>query len=89
MSELRGPLGLLGTGDPARKLPRRPGLEPAGQTCARDRRRMTHDEVRAVVAMGPSAHHIDASALAARIAGLPAPVDVTVAVDVVAWRRGA
>jgi 23S rRNA (guanine745-N1)-methyltransferase len=38
--------------------------------------------VQALVAMGPSARHLDASALSERIAALPDPVPVTASFDV-------
>ncbi len=43
--------------------------------------------VRAVVGMGPSAHHVDACVLEAGIAGLPETVGVTVAVNVATFGR--
>lgn len=87
LAELRGPLGLLSTADPERKLPSEPLLAPAGTMRVRTRRRMTRDDVHALVAMGPSARHVDGADLADRVAGLPEPLDVSVAVDVVVWRR--
>lgn len=49
--------------------------------------RLRHDDVRAVVGMGPSAWHVDPPALDARIATLPAPVEVTSAVRIARYRR--
>lgn len=46
-----------------------------------------HDEVAAVVAMGPSAHHVDHDRLHARIAALPLPVRTAVEVRVGRYRR--
>lgn len=51
--------------------------------------RLGADDVRAVVSMGPSAWHIDAAALDARVAALPAEVHVTTAVRIAHYRRGA
>jgi 23S rRNA (guanine745-N1)-methyltransferase len=49
--------------------------------------RLDHGQVEAVVGMGPTASHRSAADLAADVAGLPAPVEVTVAVDVRTYRR--
>jgi 23S rRNA (guanine745-N1)-methyltransferase len=43
------------------------------------------DAVRTLVGMGPHSRHLDPAELAARIAGLPDPVRVTVSVDVTTW----
>ncbi|GAB4007784.1 hypothetical protein GCM10029992_62450 [Glycomyces albus] len=40
-----------------------------------------------LVAMGPSARHLDASALAEAVGGLPDPIEVTVSATVTRWRR--
>ena len=48
---------------------------------------LTHDEVRTLVGMGPSAWHTRPDELADGVAALPAQVTVTVAVDVTAYRR--
>lgn len=48
-----------------------------------------HDEVLDAILMGPSAHHVDAAELAARVAGLDAPVRVTVSVNVSVYRDAA
>lgn len=44
--------------------------------------RLDHGAVAALVAMGPSAHHLDPETLRARIAALPEPVEVTASVVV-------
>ncbi len=83
LAELIGPLGLL-TVDP-RKRERLAGqLSPhfrlVSETGYRDVRRLGHQAVTALVAMGPSAWHADRVRLAARIEELPEPVAVTLAV---------
>lgn len=47
---------------------------------------LAHADVAAVVAMGPSARHIGAEELAARIAALPESARVTLSVTVAIWR---
>jgi len=47
----------------------------------------THDEVTAVVGMGPSAWHADPRALSERIGTLPPAVDVTISVTLGHYRR--
>jgi 23S rRNA (guanine745-N1)-methyltransferase len=44
-----------------------------------------HEEVLALVGMGPSAWHVDAAALRARVSALPAPVPVTASVTVAVY----
>jgi 23S rRNA (guanine745-N1)-methyltransferase len=48
---------------------------------------LAHDDVRALVGMGPSAWHVDAEALRSRVAALPAPVRVTASVTVTTYVR--
>jgi 23S rRNA (guanine745-N1)-methyltransferase len=47
-----------------------------------------HDEVAALVGMGPSAWHVDAAALGERVSALPAPVPVTASVTVTTYVKG-
>ncbi|MGB2568181.1 putative RNA methyltransferase [Micromonospora citrea] len=47
---------------------------------------LTGDEVATLVGMGPSAWHTDPQRLAARIAALPRPVEVTAEVRLTVWR---
>lgn len=54
----------------------------------RRRLALTHDEVRTLVGMGPSAWHADPDRLTAAISVLPAPVTVTVAIDVAGYEPG-
>lgn len=49
---------------------------------------LTHEEVLALVGMGPSAWHVDAAALRARVSALPAPVPVTASVTVTVYVKG-
>jgi 23S rRNA (guanine745-N1)-methyltransferase len=48
--------------------------------------RLDRAAVRAVVAMGPSAHHLDEDTLAARTAALPDVVEATVSVTIGTYR---
>lgn len=48
--------------------------------------RLTHADVLSLAAMGPSARHIAPADLAARVAALPDPVEVTASVTVSVWR---
>jgi 23S rRNA (guanine745-N1)-methyltransferase len=65
-------------------------LEPAaaGRTLAYDVR-LARDEVRLLVAMGPSAHHAGEAELARRIERLPDPAVVRIDVRVDTWRQPA
>lgn len=49
--------------------------------------RLDHGEVAALVGMGPTAAHVTADVLSARIAALPPRVQVTVAVRVTSYVR--
>ncbi|MEU7849751.1 putative RNA methyltransferase [Micromonospora parva] len=59
---------------------------PAGSAVHRAQLTLTRPEAASLVGMGPSAWHTDPDALAARLAALPEPVRVTVAVRVDAYR---
>src|SRR4051794_26306767 len=88
LQELIGPLGLLRV-DPD-KGPRtaaslEPHLRPVAGAEHRELLALGHAAVRTLVGMGPHARHVDPAALVARIAALPEPVRVTVAVDVTTW----
>jgi 23S rRNA (guanine745-N1)-methyltransferase len=48
---------------------------------------LRHEDAHAVTAMGPTARHLSDEELGRAIAGLPEPVEVTVAVDVSVYRR--
>lgn len=47
-----------------------------------------HEDVRTLVGMGPSAWHVDADDLLARVSALPAPVSVTASVMVTSYVKG-
>ncbi|MEU6233083.1 putative RNA methyltransferase [Kitasatospora sp. NPDC047058] len=64
-----------------------PHLTPAGRQEVEFTLRLSAADVRTVVGMGPSAWHTDRERLAARLAGLPDPVEVTASVTVAAYRR--
>ena len=82
--ELRGPLGLIGVDErkTARLADAFGGYPGAGMTAVRYELALGHAGVTDLVAMGPSARHITAGDLAARVAALPDPVAVTVDVEV-------
>ena len=84
LQELVGPLGMLSVD--ARKDDRLAAdLADFTRTASTDLRHeveLGREDVRALVGMGPSAHHVQEQDLDARLAGLPAVVAVTVAVRV-------
>jgi 23S rRNA (guanine745-N1)-methyltransferase len=87
--ELVGPLGLLSVGankDEAVAASLGDGFVQAGEQRHDRLLQMTHDDVRALVRMGPSAWHLDAEKLASAIAGLPEVVPVTASVHVSRYR---
>lgn len=89
LTELVTALGLLRV-DPA-KADRVAGslgdrFAATATTTHRRALRLTRAEVRTLVEMGPSAWHADAERLAAGIAALPLPVEVTAAVDLTVHR---
>ncbi len=63
-----------------------PHFVPDHRRVHRERLLLGHRDVAAAVAMGPSAWHTDADLTGARIAALPDPVTVTLAVTVAVWR---
>jgi 23S rRNA (guanine745-N1)-methyltransferase len=85
LRELVAAVGMIGVDPdkPARLRDQLTGdLRPGSTEAVEFAIALDHEAVRAVVGMGPSAHHIDPSALAERISSLPEPICVTVAVDV-------
>ncbi|MFJ3788151.1 putative RNA methyltransferase [Kitasatospora sp. NPDC090091] len=64
-----------------------PHLTPVGRQEVEFTLRLSAADVRTVVGMGPSAWHTDPAQLAARLAALPDPVEVTASVTVAAYRR--
>ena len=89
LSELTTALGLLSV-EP-NKLDRldaslAPHFRLATRSDVTGRLALTHVAARALVAMGPSAHHVEEAALAGHVAGLPDPVRVTFGVHVSMYR---
>jgi 23S rRNA (guanine745-N1)-methyltransferase len=84
LAELRRALGLIGIDE--RKTERLAdaygGYADSAVTPVRYELRLGHAELTDLVAMGPSARHIADGELAGRVAALPAPVTVTVDVEV-------
>ncbi|WP_371516956.1 putative RNA methyltransferase [Kitasatospora sp. NBC_01300] len=90
LRELVGALGLLSVDEEKqRRIDEKlgPYLTPAGQRQVEFTLRLGPDDVRTVVGMGPSAWHTDPDRLAAALADLPDPVEVTASVTVAAYRR--
>jgi 23S rRNA (guanine745-N1)-methyltransferase len=89
LAELRGPLGLLEV-DPRKDERLADSLHghfaPAGAEDLRFTMDLDHADAATVVGMGPSARHIDAGDLRARIAALPEPAAVTASVRLHLYR---
>ncbi|OOC57079.1 methyltransferase type 11 [Nocardiopsis sinuspersici] len=89
LTELREALGLLEV-DPRKEERLADSLHghfaPAGTEELRFSMELGHDDAATVVGMGPSARHIAARDLLARIANLPAPVPVTASVRLHTYR---
>lgn len=88
LGELAGPLGLLSVDeDKADRLAGAIGgrFTPAAARSLEIPLRLSHAHVAALVAMGPSARHIDPEALRGRVAALPDPAPVTAAFEVHAY----
>lgn len=84
LRELIGPLGMIGVDDrkQERLAAQLDGFVDLSSTSVEYETSMSHADVVNDVLMGPSAHHVDADRLAARVAELPDPVAVTVSVTV-------
>ena len=84
LMEARQSLGLIGIDErkTARLADAYGDYARTAVTAVRYQLRLGHAGLTALVAMGPSARHVGADALAARVAALPAPVTVTVDVEV-------
>jgi 23S rRNA (guanine745-N1)-methyltransferase len=84
LRELVGPLGMIGVDDRKheRLAAQLDGFVDLTSTAVEYETVMSHADVVNDVLMGPSAHHVDADVLAARVAQLPDPVNVTVSVTV-------
>jgi 23S rRNA (guanine745-N1)-methyltransferase len=89
LAELVGALGLLGV-DPDKDDRLAAGLRPhftlADRTAYAHRLVLSHPQARALVAMGPSAWHVHPGTLDARLAALPARLEVNAGVRVSVWR---
>jgi len=86
--ELRAALGLIGIDEhkAARLARAHRDFTDGPLTPVRYRLRLGHADLASLVAMGPSARHVDPGTLQARIAALPDPVTVTVDVEVRSYR---
>jgi 23S rRNA (guanine745-N1)-methyltransferase len=89
LAELVGPLGLLRVDpDKAARLASslEPHLRPVATTSFRTPLALDRGDVVPLVGMGPHARHLAREAVADAVTALPAPVAVTVAVDVTTYR---
>jgi 23S rRNA (guanine745-N1)-methyltransferase len=88
LAEIIGPLGMIGIApDKADRLARQlADFAVVEERAVRYRAAMTREDVTLEALMGPSAHHVDRDALAAAVAALPEPLDVTVSVTVAIYR---
>lgn len=90
LAELVEPLGLLRV-DPEKAARLAASLEPdlreVARVPCRRRLELDHAAVTTLVGMGPHARHLDAATVRDRVAGLPEPVAVTLAVDVSVHER--
>ncbi|MFG3227523.1 putative RNA methyltransferase [Kitasatospora sp. NPDC048194] len=90
LRELVAALGLLSVDEEKqRRIDEKlgPHLTPVEQREVEFTLRLAPQDVRTVVGMGPSAWHTDPARLAAALAALPDPVEVTASVTVAAYRR--
>ncbi|MFF2080747.1 putative RNA methyltransferase [Kitasatospora sp. NPDC058162] len=90
LRELVAALGLLSVDEEKqRRIDEKlgPYLTPTGRQSVEFTLRLSAQDVRTVVGMGPSAWHTDPDRLAAALADLPEPVEVTASVTVAAYRR--
>ncbi len=90
LAELRGPLGLLDVPDAkAQRLEAQlaPQFAAAASEGVEFTLSLDGGQVRTLVGMGPSAHHVGMEALGRAVAGLATPVGVTVSVVVQTLRR--
>jgi 23S rRNA (guanine745-N1)-methyltransferase len=88
LRELRRPLGLIGIdpGKQQRLADAFSGYAASGVTTVSHRLMLDYADLAALVAMGPSAHHITPQALADRIRALPDPASVTLDLQVRVYR---
>jgi 23S rRNA (guanine745-N1)-methyltransferase len=65
-----------------------PGFTVSAQKTCEFEMSLDHEEVLALVGMGPSAWHVDATTLRAKVALLPVPTQVTASVTVTTYVKG-
>ena len=90
--ELRGPLGLIGVEeDKTRRLSESlSGLfEPVAESPLECSMMLSHNDIEALIGMGPSARHGDPHTRSAALAQLPDTAEVTASVTVSSYRRRA
>jgi 23S rRNA (guanine745-N1)-methyltransferase len=92
LGELVAAVGMLTV--PERKRERLAGklgtlFEPVSETAVQRELMLGHDDLAALVAMGPSARHLSADQIAERVAALADPLAVTLSVTVASYRRAA
>ena len=89
LEQVRGPLGMVGVEE--RKADRLhadlAAFEAVTERELRVQRSFGREDLRALVLMGPSAHHVRAADLDARLAAVADPAEVTVAVRLTVVRR--
>jgi len=90
LSELVAAVGMLTVQE--RKRERLEGklgtlFEAAGETAVERTLVLDHADIAALVAMGPSARHLNEQQVAERVAALPDPLAVTLSVTVATYRR--
>ncbi len=92
LGELVASVGMLTV--PERKRERLAGklgglFEPVSETAVERELTLGHDDLAALVAMGPSARHLSGDEIAERVAALADPLAVTLSVTVASYRRAA
>jgi 23S rRNA (guanine745-N1)-methyltransferase len=92
LGELVAAVGMLTV--PERKRERLAGklgglFEPVSEAVVERELVLDHDDLAALVAMGPSARHLSADTIAERVAALADPLAVTLSVTVASYRRAA
>ena len=90
LSELVSAVGMLTVQERKReRLEGRLGtlFEAAGETAVERTLVLDHADIAALVAMGPSARHLNEQQVAERVAALPDPLAVTLSVTVATYRR--
>ncbi|WP_128646412.1 hypothetical protein [Rhodococcus sp. BS-15] len=88
--ELRGPLGLIGVDeDKSRRLSESlSGLfEPVTESSLEYSMMLSHNDIEALIGMGPSARHGDPEARSAALTQLPNTTEVTASVTVSTYRK--